>query len=193
MKQDIAEYLSDSFIDYKGDTRSIIICALSQSPEPDGDDHLMVGWSDGQSIDDSADIYHDVYRAVSVGIAICCPQDMPNYSEDIGKKIALSRANKSLPRFVSLFPGVVNTPIIRAFLRQEMEYIKKYPEKFIGGYELAKNRYEKNLNFEKTIKNLSNDEATVVQAAIDGVDIIKCAKLARQLLDKKIRELESNS
>ena len=100
---------------------------------------------------------------------------------------------QEVPKFVSLCPGVVNTTLIRAFLRQEMEFVKKNPEQFIVGYAEAKARYEKNINLDKTIKNLTEEEATVVQAAMEGVDIIKCAKLARQLLDKQIREFEKNN
>jgi hypothetical protein len=95
----------------------------------------MVAWSDGETVDESADILHNVYRTVSLGIAICCPADKKVFTEEIGKKIAQNRAEAAIPRFVSLFPGVVNTTLIRAFLNQEMEYIKKNPERFIKGYE----------------------------------------------------------
>lgn len=192
MKQDIAEFLVDSFIDFKGENHRVVLCALSQTPESSDGDCLMVNWSNGEDIDTSADICHDVCRTVSIGVAICCPNDEKSFSEEIGKKIAINRANDSVPKFVSLFPGVVNTTLIKAFLEQEMDYIKKNPELFIKGYEEAKIRYEKKINFNKIITNLSELEANVVQAAMDGVDIIKCAKLARQLLDKKISELEKN-
>lgn len=190
MKQDIAEYLVDSFVDFKGNVHQVVLCALSQSPESIDSDNLMVAWSDGETVDDSADIFHDVFRMVSLGIAICCPADKKVFSEEIGKKIALNRAEKEVPKFVSLFPGVVNTTLIRAFLRQEMEFIKKNPEQFIVGYAEAKERYDKKVNFEKTIQNLSETEASIVEHAIRGVDILKCAKLARQLLDRQIREVE---
>lgn len=190
MKQDIAEYLVDSFVDFKGDVHQVVLCALSQSPESIDSDNLMVAWSDGETVDDSADIFHDVFRMVSLGIAICCPADKKVFSEEIGKKIALNRAEKEVPKFVSLFPGVVNTTLVRAFLRQEMEFIKKNPEQFIVGYAEAKERYDKKVNFEKTIENLSEAEATIVEHAMKGVDILKCAKLARQLLDRQIRDVE---
>lgn len=190
MKQDIAEYLVDSFVDFKGDLHQVVLCALSQSPESIDSDSLMVAWSDGETVDDSADIYHDVFRMVSLGIAICCPADKKAFSEEIGKKIALNRAEKEVPKFVSLFPGVVNTTLVRAFLRQEMEFIKKNPEQFIVGYAEAKERYDKKVNFDKTIQNLSEVEATIVEHAMKGVDILKCAKLARQLLDRQIRDVE---
>ena len=38
--------------------------------------------------------------------------------------------------------------------------------------------------------NLSEAEATIVEHAMKGVDILKCAKLARQLLDRQIRDVE---
>lgn len=193
MKQDVAEFLTDSFIDFKGNIHRVTLCALSQSPENTDGDYLIVAWSDGETVDDTADIYNDVYRTVSLGMAICCPADEKAFSEEIGKKIAQNRAEKEIPKFVSLCPGVVNTTLIRAFLRQEMEFVKKNPEQFIVGYAEAKARYEKNINFDKTIKNLTEEEATVVQAAMEGVDIIKCAKLAHQLLDKQIREFEKNN
>ena len=190
MKQDIAEYLVDSFVDFKGDVHQVVLCALSQSPKSIDSDNLMVAWSDGETVDKSADIFHNVFRMVSLGIAICCPADKKVFSEEIGKKIALNRAEKEVPKFVSLFPGVVNTTLVRAFLRQEMEFIKKNPEQFIVGYAEAKERYDKKVNFEKTIQNLSEAEATIVEHAIRGVDILKCAKLARQLLDRQIRDVE---
>ena len=190
MKQDIAEYLVDSFVDFKGDVHQVVLCALSQSPESIDSDDLMVAWSDGETVDESADIFHNVFRMVSLGVAICCPADKKVFSEEIGKKIALNRAEKEVPKFVSLFPGVVNTTLVKAFLRQEMEFIKKNPDQFIVGYAEAKERYDKKVNFDKTIQNLSEAEATIVEHAIKGVDILKCAKLARQLLDRQIRDVE---
>ena len=190
MKQDIAEYLVDSFVDFKGDVHQVVLCALSQSPESIDSDNLMVAWSDGETVDESADIFHDVFRMVSLGIAICCPADKKAFSEEIGKKIALNRAEKEVPKFVSIFPGVVNTTLVRAFLRQEMEFIKKNPEQFIVGYAEAKERYNKKVDFDKTIQNLSEAEAAIVEHAMKGVDILKCAKLARQLLDRQIRDVE---
>lgn len=193
MKQDIAEFLVDSFIDYKGDEHKVVLCALSQTPEKSiDDDNLMVVWSNGYDVDETADIYHDVLRTVSLGVAICCPADKKAFSEEIGKKIALNRAEKSIPKFVSLEPGVVNTTVVRAFLEQEMAFVKRCPEKFIKGYDEAKTHYNKKLNLDKTVKNLSPEEAEVVEFAMNGIDILKCAKLARQLLDRRIHDMENN-
>lgn len=192
MKQDIAEFLVDSFIDYKGDEHKVVLCALSQTPESSDGDNLMVVWSNGYDVDETADICHEVLRTVSLGVAICCPADKKAFSEEIGKKIALNRAEKSIPKFVSLEPGVVNTTVVRAFLEQEMAFVKTCPEKFIKGYDEAKAHYNKKLNLDKTVKNLSPEEAEVVELAMNGIDILKCAKLARQLLDRRIHDMENN-
>ena len=192
MKQDIAEFLVDSFIDYKGDEHKVVLCALSQTPDQYDDDNLMVVWSNGYDVDETADICHEVLRTVSLGVAICCPADKKAFSEEIGKKIALNRAEKSIPKFVSLEPGVVNTTVVRAFLEQEMAFVQRCPEKFIKGYDEAKAHYNKKLNLDKTVKNLSPEEAEVVEFAMNGIDILKCAKLARQLLDRRIHDMENN-
>lgn len=192
MKQDIAEFLVDSFIDYKGDEHKIVLCALSQTPDQYDNDTLMVVWSNGYDVDETADICHEVLRTVSLGVAICCPADKKAFSEEIGRKIALNRAEKAIPKFVSLEPGVVNTTVVRAFLEQEMAFVKKCPEKFIKGYDEAKAHYNKKLNLDKTVKNLSPEEAEVVEFAMNGIDILKCAKLARQLLDRRIYDMENN-
>lgn len=47
MKQDVATYLMDSFIDFAGKEHKIIACALSQTPEA-SDYTLRVGWVNKQ-------------------------------------------------------------------------------------------------------------------------------------------------
>ena len=46
------------------------------------------------------------------------------------------------PKLYSTTPGVINTTLVRAFLHQEMEYLKKYPGKFINGYDEAAAKFE---------------------------------------------------
>lgn len=189
MKQDIAEYLIDSFVDFKGETRKVVICALSQTPvETDGDD-LMVVWSNGEDVDPNADIYHNVMRTLTLGVAICCPMDVKAFSEETGKKIAYNRAEQAVPKLVALEPGVINTTLVKGFLQQEMDFIKRCPEKFIKGYEEAKKRHEQRIEIEETINSLNKQERNIVEAAMNGVNLVKCAKLARYMLDNEIAEL----
>ena len=45
MKQDVIEYMVDSFVDFKGEERKIVACALSQAAEVSEDDCVLaVGW-----------------------------------------------------------------------------------------------------------------------------------------------------
>ena len=66
MKQDIATYLVDSFIDYAGKEHKIVACALSQSPE--SDTHiLMTGWVDNNDgIDTNDTLCEEVYRLSTI-------------------------------------------------------------------------------------------------------------------------------
>lgn len=180
MKQDIAEYLIDSFIDFKGEKHDVVVCALSQTP-------CCESFVDSKF---DPDYEIQVYRTLSLGIAICNPVD--KFNEEKGKKIAYNKAANEEFSLVSTHSGVINTPLVRALLRQEMEHIKKYPGKFIKGYDDAQARYEASNKLDAEVQNLSNQEAEVVQAAMDGVDVLKCAKLARKLLDRKINELSKS-
>lgn len=189
MKQDIAEYLIDSFVDFKGETRKVVVCALSQTPvKTDGDD-LMVVWSNGEDVDHNADIYHNVMRTLALGVAICCPTDVKAFSEEVGKKIALNRAEQAVPKLVALEPGVINTTLVKGFLQQEMDFIKRCPEKFIKGYEEAKKNHNQKLELKETIATLNDQEWQVIDATIAGVDIAKCTKLAKYFVDNDITEM----
>ena len=56
MKQDIATYAVDSFIDFEGKEHKFVACALSQSPE--SANRLMVGWTDEfNTMDSEEDLY----------------------------------------------------------------------------------------------------------------------------------------
>ena len=45
MKQDVIEYMVDSFVDFKGEERKIVACAISQAAEVSEDDYVLaVGW-----------------------------------------------------------------------------------------------------------------------------------------------------
>ena len=90
MKQDIATYLVDSFIDYAGKEHKLVACALSQTPE-DSNHALKVCWVDSEDKAlNGANIYHDVYRLVTIGIAVCNPEDNFNEETGITKRLILS-------------------------------------------------------------------------------------------------------
>lgn len=182
MKQDIAEYLVSSFTDFKGVKHQVVICALSQHPEDEDFGNLEVYWEYGNEEP------LPTYRMLSIGIAICNPVD--TFDEETGKKIALGKAKFSKPRLIALEKGVINTKLVKAFLSQEADFISRYPGKFIDGYDESKERWEESKLVEKEVKKLTNDEATIVQAILDGVDFEKCLDLAKKL--KKHNVTKSN-
>lgn len=170
MKKEIVEYACDSFVDFKGKERKIVACALSQTPKSNDDCKMVVGWKD---IDEYVEDYSEICRAVTVGITVCNPSD--TFNLDRGMRIAYSRAlnDPNCPTLYTTTNGVINKSIVNAFLQQEIDFIKKNPERIIKGYDEAKERFERNENLKKEIQNLSPEESAVFDLAVKGVDVEK--------------------
>lgn len=188
MKQDVIEYMVDSFFDYKGEEHKLVACALSESPH-DGYDYLQIAWVD---IDGYADAearpYEEVKRMVTIGIAVCNPED--TFDEEKGRSVALNKARHcpNLPKLYSPSNGAINTDLVKAFMKQELEFAKKCPGRWIKGYDEAEARFKAKEALKEEVKNLSDMEKIVLNAASNGVDVIKCAKLAQKLRDKNLNE-----
>lgn len=187
MKQDIATYLVDSFVDYAGKEHKLIACALSQTPE-DSDHTLKVCWVDSEDKAlNGANIYHDVYRLVTIGIAVCNPED--NFNEETGKKIAYNKAAniEYAPRIYTTNRGVITKELVETFLKQQVQFVKENPEKVITGYLKAKADYEALEVAKKEIDNLSDDERVAFNLAANGGDLSKYTDLAK-VYNKKLRK-----
>lgn len=187
MKQDIATYLVDSFVDYAGKEHKLIACALSQTPE-DSDHDLKVCWVDSEDKAlNGANIYHDVYRLVTIGIAVCNPED--NFNEETGKKIAYNKAAniEYAPRIYTTNRGVITKELVETFLKQQVQFVKENPEKVITGYLKAKADYEALEAAKKEIDNLSDDERVAFNLAANGGDLSKYTDLAK-VYNKKLRK-----
>ena len=179
MKQDIATYLVDSFVDFEGKEHKFVACAVSQSPESD-DSRLMVGWVDDfDRLNASEDLYHEVYRLVTVGFAVCNPND--EFDEEKGKKIAKHKASnmENLPRIYTPCKGVITSELVDTFLKQQVQFAKEEPERLIKGYDAAKRIYEETQKAKETIDNLEGDEKTAFDLAVKGVDFSKYINLAK--------------
>lgn len=179
MKQDIATYLVDSFVDFEGKEHKFVACALSQSPNNE-DDTLKIGWVDEfNEMDLNNSLCHDVYRLVTIGIAICNPED--EFNEEAGKKIAFSKAAniESLPRIYTPNKGVITGELVDTFLKQQVKFFKENPETLIKGYTKAKEAYETRQNAQKAIEKLTDEEKTVFDLAVKGFDFAKYVDLAR--------------
>lgn len=188
MKQDVIEYMVDSFVDYKGEEHKLVACALSESPYNEYDT-LRIAWVDADSYaDEDARPHEAVKRMVTIGIAVCNPAD--RFDEEKGKGIALNKARHrpNLPRLYTPSNGVINSGLIQAFMKQELEFAKKCPGRWIKGYDEAEARFKAKEALKEEVKNLSDMEKIVLNAARNGVDVTKCAKLAQKLRDKNLNE-----
>ena len=184
MKQDIATYLIDSFIDYAGKEHKFVACALSQSPEP-GDDKLMVGWINHyDQLDRHENICNEIYRLVTIGISICNPEDV--FDEETGKRLAKAKAGniETLPRIYTTNKGVITQELVDAFLQQQVKFFKENPETLIKGYKEAKEAYEELQKTKQTIEHFTDQEKAVFDLAVKGFDFSKYVNLAKVYVKK---------
>ena len=185
MKQDIETYLIDSFIDFEGKEHKIVACALSQSPINTKYESLKVGWvSPNEMMDTENTLCHDVYRLVTIGIAICNPEDP--FNEETGKKIAYGKAanREDLPRIYTPNKGIITGELVDAFLKQQVRFFKENPGTLINGYDKAKEAYETRQNTMKAIDNFTDEEKSVFELALKGFDFSKYVDLARIYVNK---------
>lgn len=188
MKQDIVIYKVDSFIDYTGKKRMIVACALSETPGDDQYD-LLVGWVDrNDRIQTNAKLYHEVYRMVTVGIAVCNPED--TFNEEVGRKIAYNKAKniESLPRIYAPCKGVITKEIVNTFLDQQIQFFKEHPETIIVGYQEAAQKYTELQTAEHEIANFSDTEKAIFQHALKGGDFSKYINLAKMYVRKSCKK-----
>lgn len=177
MKNEIAEYLVDSFIDYKGLEHKIVLCALSVTPEHTEDESFIAGLinQDGNCFYGKA-----VVRTLCIGVSVCNPED--TFDEKMGKEIAYKKAKygtNSL-RLCSVSKGVINKTLVDAFMKQEMNFIKANPDKVIKGYTDTKTRYENRKSFENEYNSLTEQERNIVELAANN-QLEKYVSIAQKL------------
>lgn len=188
MKQDIVIYKVDSFIDYTGKKRMIVACALSETPGDDQYD-LLVGWVDCNGrIQTNAKLCHEVYRMVTVGIAVCNPED--TFNEEVGRKIAYNKAKniESLPRIYAPCKGVITKELVDTFLNQQIQFFKEHPETIIVGYQEAAQKYTELQTAEREIANFSDTEKAIFQHVLKGGDFSKYINLAKMYVRKSCKK-----
>ncbi len=122
-------YICDTFIDYAGNQREFVMCAIVESyKEP----LIYIGR------EDSDDDY--IYKAISIGIAAKRPGD--TFSETLGRKIALGKAlKKSTHRILVTNHGMIDQELVSRILEKEANYFKYHPESYLKGYNKDKERF----------------------------------------------------
>lgn len=184
MKQDKAIYKVDSFIDYAGREHKLVVCALSQSPD-NSDATLKVGWVDEKDVMMSdCHLYHNIYRIVTLGIAVCNPND--DFNLKAGEKLAYNKAAhmENLPRLYATSKGMITKDVVNAFIDQQLKFYKENPESLIPGYNEAKKNYETVQQAKQDIEKLSDDEKAAFNLAVKGFDLSKYVDLAKVYLRK---------
>lgn len=167
MKKEIAEYLVDYFIDFAGEKHYVVMCALSRS-HFDENYSLLVGWADNEMdmINPTMDPCYEVYRSLTLGIAICNPID--GFVEEVGKKIAYNKAKISDPVLYSIQKGEINSAFTQSYLRNKMDFLKEHPERFINAYDDAKTKYKERQKLVAEMSNLSEYDSEILDASLKG-------------------------
>lgn len=129
-------YKIDSFEDFTGTQRQVIMAAVSQEVRGNAFTATSTDFT-GTSI----------IKEVRLGVSVQSPSDIEVPNEELGKIIAVGKAKKEKSCFGKLFStdkGFINHKLIDAFLSQEMDYFKQNPGKYIKGYNRDKELFDKN-------------------------------------------------
>ena len=152
--KEFTEVLKDSFVDYAGKTHHFVIAALCQTPDNE-DLNAIMDDDEEFCLEDMAD------RTVTLGVSICNPLD--EFDEKTGTLKAIGRAKQNDPALFAYNRGYISVELIRAFLKQEAEYLKRHPDVYIVSYNEAKERYLKNKEMQELKNNFSDVEKAVVE------------------------------
>lgn len=129
------------FTDYKGNQRQYIVAAVSERTQnADGVCSMVI--EDGDKPDEI--IYSDTVKRLTLGFAICSPED--KWNEELGQTIALGKAVKRPSRVMWVsHAGMINTDVVNALIEQEMKFFENNPGSIIAGYDEAQRKYKQSL------------------------------------------------
>lgn len=162
-----AQYLTDYFVDYAGNKRMFTLCAISIPVEDEG--FVWDAIKNYDYMDDT--IYFDedteildthFTKELRLGMAVQCPDDEPD--EKMGEVIAYGKALKYNNHVMLVsHPGMINTMLVDALLKQEAEYFKKNPDSYIAGYNNHKWKYlkQEQVNYECNNLHYNNNNAAI--------------------------------
>ena len=152
MKEKIVTVISE-FTDFKGQVHKFVVAAVSTPVDAEieiYDESEIVNWA-------------GIEKAVKLGVAICNPVD--EYSEEKGKMIAINKARNNVDyALYATLPGMINTAVVDALVKQEVEFIKANPGRVIPGYIDEKEKFEYRQELAKQIASLSDEEKAVYYA-----------------------------
>lgn len=158
------DFFVDSFVDYQGIEHHFVVASLSQTlpskeveinPDTEYPDDLIDFTICRNHEFDSYDI-DTVVKSLSIGISICNPED--EFDVEVGRAKALARARCSTPVLYATKPGVINTTMVKALMKQEAEYLKNNPDAYIKGYSAAEKKYKQYQKDLDTLSNLTDEQ-----------------------------------
>lgn len=139
-----AEFKTGEFIDFKGKLHKFTVCALVLRFSD-----LVLAYLDPHTLNlvefKKGGHFMESSHLIVFGVSFCCPQDMSNYKESLGKEIAFNRAKSvKIPakRWIAL-NGSISESFMEEVLKGEVEYVQNHPEKFIKGYKEEKEKHLK--------------------------------------------------
>lgn len=154
MKNEKVVYLNGEFVNFKGETQKVILCAVSVCLQ----DSVIV----------SGDIESDegvdgvvVNKALFIGVFIQNPKD--TYNEEIGKKIAYSKAKTTGSIITTNYSGFINSETVNCILNNLLNYIKKDPGVAIAGYDKALKKFKTNAALVEEWKKLPKEKQTLYE------------------------------
>lgn len=135
------------FTDYKGNQRQYIVAAVSEiTANENGTPSMVIS----QGIKADEIIISDAVKKLSLGFAICSPED--KWNENLGRDIALGKAIKRPARILwASHTGMINNDVVNALIEQEMKFFENNPGSIIAGYDEAQRKYKQSL-LESTTK-----------------------------------------
>lgn len=138
------EYIVDKFVDYTGKERQFVMAAVSLHGEAFID--IQEDW----------DAIESDGKVLSIGVSVCRPND--EFDESIGKSIAEGKAIKKRDHALyATDAGLINDIVVKALLKQEAEYFKNNPGRYLAGYDSDKAKFEESERIEGIIENLSEE------------------------------------
>lgn len=151
------EVISDSFVDYRGRVHHFVIAAISDCFSETISPYVDVTYE----CEHGTRMMGTVAKGIRIGISICNPED--KFDEEKGALKALARARKAEIALYASEEGYINTPLVRAFLKQEAEYLKNNPDKYIKGYDDSRKRYLRNQSMKRLEENFNPVEKVIVE------------------------------
>lgn len=151
------EYIVDFFKDFTGKERPFVMAAVSLRGKS-----VVYIEEDGEPIDNDM-------KVLSIGVSVCRPSD--TFSETLGKTIAEGKAMKY--RNHALYTtdaGLINETMVKALLKQEAEYFKMNPGRYLAGYDRDAEKYLRMERIENYITTLEGEAKTTFEYPTETTD-----------------------